>query len=162
MFTTLLCSCQLVTHLCPTRFMAPLGFHSTLEAVLGVLDGTHIPVHVPYARHTVYQNHKSYPSQNVLTACDFDLKFIYILSGWEGSAADSCIYKDAIAADFIIHNGCYYLGDAGYANSTLLLVLYQSTHYHLKEWGQGRHRYACILICAFPLIWLYTRPQNHK
>ena len=146
----------------PHKIHGSSRFSQYFRGCIGALDGTHIPVHVPEARRTAYRNRKSYLSQNVLAACDFDLKFIYVLSGWEGSAADSRVYEDARAADFIVPNGRYYLGDAGYANSTSLLVPYRSTRYHLKEWGQGRHRYARILICAFPLIWLYTRPQNHK
>jgi hypothetical protein len=43
-------------------------------------------------------------------------------------------------------SGRYYLGDGGYANSTSLLVPYRSTHYHLKEWGQGKQRYVCIVV----------------
>ena len=68
-------------------------------------------------------------------------KSVYVLSGWEGSATDSCIYEFVRAHNFDIPEGHYYLCDRGYANSALLLVPYQSTCYHLKEWGQGKHRY---------------------
>jgi hypothetical protein len=40
---------------------------------------------------------KSIPTQNVLTAADFDLRFVYILAGWEGSAHDSYVLQDAVA-----------------------------------------------------------------
>ena len=33
---------------------------------------------------------------NVLAACLFDLKFTYILPGWEGTALDSRIIKNAL------------------------------------------------------------------
>lgn len=33
---------------------------------------------------------------NVLGVCDQNLKFIYVLTGWKGSAADSCVIRDAI------------------------------------------------------------------
>ena len=112
---------------------------------IGALDGTHIPAHVPKARRTAYHNRKNQLSQNVLAACDFDLKFVYVLPGWEGSAADSRVFEYARGNGFVIPEGCYYLGDGGYANSTSLLVPYRSTRYHLKEWGQGKHRYACIV-----------------
>ncbi|CAN6701278.1 unnamed protein product [Malus baccata var. baccata] len=32
-----------------------------------------------------------------LTSCNFDLEFIYILSGWEGSAHDSKLLHDAVS-----------------------------------------------------------------
>ena len=35
--------------------------------------------------------------QNVLAAISFDLKFTYVLSGWEGSAHDSHVLNDAFA-----------------------------------------------------------------
>ena len=113
---------------------------------IGALDGTHIPAHVPEGHHAAYRNRKNQLSQNVLAACDFDLKFIYVLSGWEGSAVDSHVYEYVRVSGLTIPDGRYYLGDRGYANSTSLLVLYRSTCYHLKEWGQGTHRYACLII----------------
>jgi hypothetical protein len=40
---------------------------------------------------------KSIPTQNVLATADFDLRFVYILAGWEGSAHDSYVLQDAVA-----------------------------------------------------------------
>ena len=42
------------------------------------------------------RNRKGVISQNVLAACNFDLEFIYVLSGWEGSAHDSKVLQDAL------------------------------------------------------------------
>ena len=36
-------------------------------------------------------------TQNVLTAISFDLKFTYVLAGWEGNAHDSRVLNDAFA-----------------------------------------------------------------
>jgi DDE superfamily endonuclease len=69
-----------------------------------------------------------------------DMEFLYILPGWEGSAADNCIFEDARASDFHIPKGHYYLADAGYANLDKLLVPYHGVRYHLKEWASGSHR----------------------
>ena len=41
----------------------------------------------------------NYPTQNVLAAVDFDLKFTYVLAGWEGSAHDATILADALERD---------------------------------------------------------------
>ena len=43
-----------------------------------------------------YRGRKGYTTQNVLAACSFDLKFTYVLSGWEGTALDSRIIKNAL------------------------------------------------------------------
>ena len=49
-------------------------------------------------RHTFINcNHHGIISQNVLVACNFDLKFIYVLSGWEGSAHDSKVLNDVLS-----------------------------------------------------------------
>ena len=43
-----------------------------------------------------YRGRKGYPTQNVLAAYSFDLKFTYVLPGWEGTASDSRIIKSAL------------------------------------------------------------------
>ena len=65
--------------------------------------------------------------------------------GGEGSAADSRVFEDACSTDLTVPEGCYYLGDAGYAISDLLLVPYCGVRYHIKEWGQTRQRYVHAL-----------------
>jgi hypothetical protein len=49
---------------------------------------------------------------------DFDLKFTYVLAGWEGSAHDASILNDSLNRPDGIHlpEGKFYLGDAGYAH----------------------------------------------
>ena len=44
-----------------------------------------------------YRNRHGIISQNVLAAYNFDLEFMYVLSGWEGSAHDSKILNDALS-----------------------------------------------------------------
>ena len=46
-----------------------------------------------------FRGRKNYPTQNVLAAVDFDLKFTYVLAGWEGSAHDATILADALERD---------------------------------------------------------------
>ena len=124
------------------------------KGCLGALDGTHMPVLVPAGQWTAYCNRKGQLLQNVLAACDFDLRFIYVLPRWEGSTADSCVLDHARASDFVVPKGWYYLGDAGYPNSVSLLAPYWSTHYHLKEWEQGKHRYVHFsFTCSEAFSW---------
>ena len=42
-----------------------------------------------------FRGRKDGTTQNVLAAISFDLKFTYVLAGWEGSAHDSRILNDA-------------------------------------------------------------------
>ena len=44
-----------------------------------------------------YRSRKDYPTQNVLAACSFDLKFTYVLPGWEGTTSDSRILKNILS-----------------------------------------------------------------
>ena len=63
---------------------------------VGAIDGTHIFAMVQKKDAAPFRNRKGDISQNVLAACNFDLEFIYVLSGWEGSAHDSKILNDAL------------------------------------------------------------------
>lgn len=56
-------------------------------------------VKVPRAEAPRFRGRKDYPTQNVFAACDFDMKFTYVLSGWEGTASDSRILKDALSRE---------------------------------------------------------------
>uniref|UniRef100_A0A803LBP0 DDE Tnp4 domain-containing protein n=1 Tax=Chenopodium quinoa TaxID=63459 RepID=A0A803LBP0_CHEQI len=64
---------------------------------IGAIDGTHIDVIVPEEDQLRYRGRKGTPTLNVLAACDFDLLFTYVLTGWEGSAHDSRIFLDTIS-----------------------------------------------------------------
>ncbi|CAL9029721.1 unnamed protein product [Prunus brigantina] len=111
------------------------------ENCIGALDGTHIPVTVSAEDRPRYRNRKGDISTNVLGVCDPDLKFIYVLSGWEGSASDARVLRDALARDnpFQVPSDKYYLVDAGYANGQGFLAPYRGTRYHLNEWtGNNR------------------------
>jgi DDE superfamily endonuclease len=86
-------------------------FASYFGDCLGALDGTHIEMHVPTVLQPRYQNRKGTISQNILAVCDFNMKFVYILAGWEGSAHDSRVLLDAQAGKgFKTPTGKYWLG----------------------------------------------------
>jgi hypothetical protein len=46
-----------------------------------------------------FRGRKHHPTQNVMAAMDFDLKFTYVLAGWEGSTHDALILADALERD---------------------------------------------------------------
>ncbi|KAK3207115.1 hypothetical protein Dsin_021161 [Dipteronia sinensis] len=71
------------------------------KGCLGALDGTYIEVTVPESDKPRYRTRKWHIATNVLGACTHDLKFVYVLSGWEGSSTDSRVLQDAITR----HNG---------------------------------------------------------
>ena len=74
---------------------------------------------------------------NVLGVCNPSMEFIYVLPGWEGSAHDGRVLRDAISRPngLKVPEGFYFLGDAGYTNCEGFLTPYRGHRYHLKEWG---------------------------
>ncbi|KAL8110482.1 hypothetical protein AgCh_026265 [Apium graveolens] len=66
------------------------------EGAVGALDGTHIKMIVPVEDRSRYRDRKGDISTNVLATCDPDLCFTYVLSGWEGSASDPRVLRDAL------------------------------------------------------------------
>ena len=51
---------------------------------------------VPEKHRVAFLGRKHNTTQNVLAAVDFDLRFTYVLAGWEGSAHDARILTDAL------------------------------------------------------------------
>ncbi|POW16697.1 hypothetical protein PSTT_01209 [Puccinia striiformis] len=80
-----------------------------------------------------YRNRKGVIAQNVLAVVNFDMEFLYVLAGWEGSAHDSRVIADAFTKHLSIPDGRYYLADAGYALQQGLITPFQGVRYHLKE-----------------------------
>nr|CCI55357.1 PH01B035L11.2 [Phyllostachys edulis] len=82
-----------------------------------------------------FRGRKSYPTQNVLAVVDFDLRFTYVLAGWEGSAHDSLVLHDALSSPngLKIPKRKFYLADAGYATRPGILPPYRGVRYHLQE-----------------------------
>ncbi|KAL5545272.1 hypothetical protein UlMin_009056 [Ulmus minor] len=123
---------------CPPEIMNNTKFWPYFKDCIGALDGSHFRVKVGNDIVQRYRGRKAFSTQNVLAACSFDLKFTYVLPGWEGSASDSRILDNALTRDLdklIVPQGKYYLVDAGYQLRSGFLAPYRSTRYHLKEYS---------------------------
>ena len=131
----------------PARIRDDPTVYPYFKDAVGAIDGTHIACTPSAAERDATRNRKGFHSQNCLVGCNFSLEFVYVLSGWEGSAADASVYHDARVTDFTIPDGKYYLADAGYPICPQLLVPYRGTRYHLPEWDRGRLRYAPSFFC---------------
>lgn len=80
----------------------------------------------------------------MLAAVSFDFRFVYVISGFEGSVADATMYMHVRLSDFRIPLHKYYLADAGFALCDTLITPYRNTHYHLAEWGRAAVRYVSL------------------
>lgn len=49
---------------------------------------------------TRYRNSKGYVTVSMLGVCDVNMNFHYMLSGWEGSASDSRVLRDAVSRQY--------------------------------------------------------------
>jgi hypothetical protein len=63
---------------------------------VGAIDGTHVLGRVPEKHRPTFMGRKHTTTQNGLATVDFDLRFTYVLAGWEGSTHDARILADAL------------------------------------------------------------------
>ncbi|KAK5840541.1 hypothetical protein PVK06_009443 [Gossypium arboreum] len=112
-------------------------FYPYFKDCIGALDGTHVRESVPLNIQGRFRSCKWGTTQNVLAAITFDLKFSYVLAGWEGSPHDSSILSDALSRPrgLKIPEGKYYLADAGYGIRNGYITPYRGVQYHLKEFS---------------------------
>jgi len=115
-------------------------FYPYFADAIGALDGTHIVCYATQAERETARNRKGFLSQNCLVACSFDLRFTYVVSGWDGSTSDSAMLHDARFTDFPIPPNKFYLADAGFPLMPGVLVPYRGHRYHLNEWRRGNRR----------------------
>ncbi|XP_066396229.1 uncharacterized protein [Miscanthus floridulus] len=114
--------------------------HSGETNCIGAIDGTHVPITIGQDKASPYRNRKGTLSQNVMFACDFDLKFTFISSGWEGSASDAGVLRSALGKGFTVPAGKFYLVDGGYANTPSFLAPYRGVKYHISEFRRRGKR----------------------
>lgn len=106
------------------------------ENCIGVIDGIHVPMTISDREAAPYRNTEESLTQNVMLACDFDLNFVHVSCGQEGSASDAAVLYSAIESGFQVPRGKYYLVDGGYPNTPSFLAPYSGVAYHSEEQEQ--------------------------
>ncbi|CAK8568965.1 unnamed protein product [Lathyrus sativus] len=126
----------------PPQILNSHRFYSYFKDCIGAIDCTHVRVKVPIELAPRYRGRKDYPTQNVLATYSLDLKFTYVLVGWEGTASDSRIVKSALARahPLKVPQGKYYPGDAGFPLKACLITPYRGERYHLQEYSRNPPR----------------------
>ncbi|KAM3265596.1 protein ALP1-like [Capsicum annuum] len=126
----------------PSEIASNQRFYPCFKDCIDAIDGTHIRIKVSQHESPKYRGRKDYPTQNVLAACTFDLKFTYVLAGWEGTTSDSRIMKEALNSQdsLKIPEGKFYLVDAGLILRSGLITPYREEQYHLKEYSRNSPR----------------------
>lgn len=105
---------------------------------MGALDGAHISACIPKDEQIPYRGRKLEPTINVMCCCSFDMKFTFVMAGWEGTANDSMIFLETIQNPDnhfpIPPEGKYFLVDSGYTNMPGFLSPYRGERYHLRDY----------------------------
>lgn len=119
----------------PPKIREDPRFYPYFKDCVGVVDGMHIPVMVGVDEQGPFRNKIGFLSQNVLAACSLDLKFHYVLAGWEGSAPDLRVLNSALTRrnKLQVPEGRYYLLDTKYANMPGFICPYQDATYPLQD-----------------------------
>lgn len=86
----------------PAEIIQNTRFYPFFKDCRGAVDGSLLDAFVSAVDMARYLSRKGRVSTNLLAACRFSLLFCYILSGWEGSAADSRVFDNARRTDFPI------------------------------------------------------------
>ncbi|KAK8615432.1 hypothetical protein V6N13_017022 [Hibiscus sabdariffa] len=116
-------------------------FNNVLNAIMAISleffqpPGSDVPPEIS-------QDPRFYPYfKNVLAACSFDLKFHYVLAGWEGSASDLRVLNSALTRrnKLQVPEGRYYLVDNKYANMPGFIAPYLGVPYNSEEFPSGYH-----------------------
>ena len=63
---------------------------------IGTIDGTYISAWALASKLVSYRNRKTTITHNIMCACDFDMKFTFVYTGWESIANDSRVFLDAL------------------------------------------------------------------
>jgi hypothetical protein len=152
-----------VTTSVPNYIRKNSKFYPFFEHALGALDGTHINASTSAVNRHANRDRKGGITQNCLAVCSFDFRFLYFISGFEGSAADATMFMHARLMDFMIPHGKYYLGDAGFALCDTLLAPYRGIRYHLAEWGRAGVRQVAYYFISDPQFNMSCdRPANKE
>ncbi|KAI3996545.1 hypothetical protein MKX01_009377, partial [Papaver californicum] len=127
--------------------MPPIRTHQCLregpfKGAIGALDGTLIHAIVPPEKRISYRGRGGKECfQNVMAICDFDMKFLYVVAGWEGVAHDSRVLCESIrnpAFKFPLPPpDKYYLCDLAYSHTRGFMAPYRGQRYWLSSWRSG-------------------------
>nr|XP_051206930.1 uncharacterized protein LOC127322024 [Lolium perenne] len=123
----------------PEKIAGNPRFDPYFKDCIGAIDGTHVRAYVVKDVEDSFRGRKPFPTQNVMAAVDFDLRFTYVLAGWEGTAHDANVLADALGRErgLQVPEGKYYLVDAGYGAKPGFIPPFCNVRYHLNEWGNN-------------------------
>lgn len=114
-------------------------FYPYFKDCVGAVSGIHFPVIVGVDEQGPFRNKNGALSQSVIASCSFDMKFHYVLAGWEGSAPDLKVLNSALTRQnkLEVPEGKYFLVDFKYENIPGFIAPYVGAPYGLLEHENG-------------------------
>ncbi|KAK7246689.1 hypothetical protein RIF29_41559 [Crotalaria pallida] len=86
----------------PQKILNNNRFYPFFKDCIGAIDGTHVRVKVPRTEAPRFRGRKEWPTQNVFAACDFDMKFTYVLAGFVLALLRFTGYEVSFLAAFLV------------------------------------------------------------
>lgn len=111
-------------------------FFPFFKDAIGAIDGTHISCTPSASEHVASTNRRGAFTRNCLAACTFDMRFVYLSSGWDSGAVDSTMHHETQSKDFRIPPGRFYLADGIFNTCDGLMSPYRGVCYDLLEWDR--------------------------
>ncbi|XP_058200252.1 uncharacterized protein LOC131315167 isoform X2 [Rhododendron vialii] len=88
-----------MSNLCsPCRLLKNTSLFNPFEKkeCVGAIDVTHISASVLASNQIAYRGRHTVTTQSVMAACAFDMRFTYVLSGWEGTTNDLRVFLECV------------------------------------------------------------------
>jgi len=87
-----------------------------------MIDGTQIKAEIPVEHQRLFRGRKNECTHNVMAICYFAMLFMFVYVGWEGTANDGRVFKDAVTGD----NGFEWPTDGVYLVVKMSLSIHQT------------------------------------
>ncbi|CAN1142645.1 Protein ALP1-like [Linum perenne] len=121
----------------PPQILRDPKYYPYFKDCVGAIDGVHVDAILPISQQIPFRGRKGNTTQNVLCVCSFDMRFTYVVAGWEGSAHDARILTstatDSNSQFPMPPLGKYYVVDSGFANAPGFLAPFRGYTSHFQE-----------------------------
>ena len=133
--------------------------------VLGLIDGTHIPIIAPHENEYEFVNRKGFHSINCQAICDGDMNFLNVVSRWPGSAHDSFILQNSYVYDHFergTFGDGHLLGDSGYPLLPWLMTPFDEPQTSSeKKYNKSHKKTRCLVEGSFGRLKMRFRILDH-
>ncbi|GAV83178.1 LOW QUALITY PROTEIN: hypothetical protein CFOL_v3_26628, partial [Cephalotus follicularis] len=80
----------------PFHIKSNKKYYPWFKKCVRAINRTHVSVSAPVEKYVNFRDKKSTVTQNVMCACNFNMEFMLVYSGWEDTTIDSRVFLDAL------------------------------------------------------------------